>query len=456
LASSWSSNATNTVYTFHLNPKAKFSDGTPVTSKDVEFTWLRLKNIQGSAAYLMLLVKSIATPDPQTVVVTLSQPSSEFLNETNASYTGIINSTVAIAHGATDAPNAATKDTAEKWFLANSAGSGPYMLQSYTPGAEVDFVKNPNYWGTPPAISRVILKQVGNAVTQGQQLESGAADIAMQIDPITAKTLQGKSGVTIKEIPSFNFLWLGLSPGTTANTEVPLDAKIRQAIRLSIDYQGLINTLLGGAGNPQAAPIPNGFTGSAGLPVTKPDLTAAKQLLAQDGHPSGVKITAIYPALNVYGVDFNTAMQLVQANLARVKIQLKLQPVTFSVLLDDTAKGVLPFTMVYFAPDYQGTAQYLNFFGLVPGSNWSTYAAGPPGKKPVINSAEATTFQQALAAKDPAQREGLYHQLGMYMISDNVVVPLLSPDLVLAYRSDVQGVSYSACCNLEIWNLSRQ
>jgi peptide/nickel transport system substrate-binding protein len=456
LASSWSSNADNTVYTFHLNPAAKFSDGTPVTSKDVKFSWLRLKYVNGSAAYLMLLVKSIATPDPQTVVVSLSQPSSEFLNETNASYTGIVNSTVAIANGATDAANASTKDTAEKWFLAHSAGSGPYMLQSYTPGAEVDFTKNPNYWGTPPAITRVILKQVGNAVTQGQLLQSGAADIAMQIDPITSKTLQGQSGITVNKIPSFNFLWLGLSPGTTANTEVPLDAKIRQAIRLSIDYQGLVNVLLGGAGTLQGAPIPNGFAGSAGLPLTTPDLTQAKQLLAQDGHPNGVKITAIFPSLNVYGVDFSTAMQLVQSDLAKVGIHLTLHPVTFSVLLDDQTKGVLPFTMVYFAPDYFGSAQYLNFFGLVPGSNWSVYAGGKPTNKPIVNQAEGATFQQALAAKDQAQRESLYHQLGLDMISDNVVIPLLSPDLVLAYRSSVQGVTYSACCNLEIWNLSRK
>jgi peptide/nickel transport system substrate-binding protein len=456
LATSWSNNADNTVYTFHLDPKAKFSDGSPVQAKDVQFSWLRLKNVQGSGSYLMQSIKSIDTPDPETVVATLSQSSSEFLNETNASYTGIMNSTVAMAHGAQDGADAATKDTAEKWFLANSAGSGPYILQSYKAGAEVDFVRNPKYWGTPPAIDRVIMKQTSNAVTQGQMLQSAAADVAMEIDPITAKTLQGKSGVTIKEIPSFNYLWLGLSPGTKPNTDVPLDDKIRQAIRYAIDYQGMITTLMGGAGQLQASPIPNGFLGSAGLPLPKQDLAKAKQLLSDDGHPDGFKVTAIYPALNVYGVDFNTAMQLVQADLARVKIKVTLQPVTFTVLLDDQSKGILPFTMVYFAPDYVGTAQYLNFFGLVPGSNWSTYAAGDPKAKPIINQAEADTFNKALAATDAKARESLYNQLGQDMIADNVNFPLFSPDLVLAYRSDLQGVFYSACCNLEIWKLSRK
>jgi peptide/nickel transport system substrate-binding protein len=113
-------------------------------------------------------------------------------------------------------------------------------------------------------------------------------------------------------------------------------------------------------------------------------------------------------------------------------------------------------TMAYFAPDYVGTAQYLNFFGLVTGSNWSTYAAGDPKAKPVVNQSETSTFNQALAATDPAARESLYNQLGQDMINDNVNFPLFSPDLVLAYRSDLQGVFYSACCNLEIWKLSRK
>jgi peptide/nickel transport system substrate-binding protein len=157
----------------------------------------------------------------------------------------------------------------------------------------------------------------------------------------------------------------------------------------------------------------------------------------------------------VYGVDFTTAAQLVQADLSQAGIKVTLHPVTFSELINDSTKGIYPMSMVYFAPDYRGSAQYLNFFGLVPGSAWSVYAAGPPSNKPVINPSESATFTQAQAATTVSDRENLYHTLALDMIQDNVVVPLLSPDLVLAYRSDVQGVFYSACCNLELWRLSR-
>ncbi len=91
------------MYTFHLAPDATFSDGTPVESKDVAFSLLRLKNLKVSFTYLVDDISSIDTTDPKVAVVTLAKPNAEFLNNMNAAYTGIVNSDVAIANGASDA-----------------------------------------------------------------------------------------------------------------------------------------------------------------------------------------------------------------------------------------------------------------------------------------------------------------------------------------------------------------
>src|SRR6266542_366805 len=107
LAQSWSASAHDTAWTFKLNPAAKF----------------------------------------------------EFPNAVTASYTGIINEKVAKAQGASDATNAAKTDKADKWFQSHSAGSGPYELQSFTSGSQVTMVANPNYWGTPAPITRIVVKQ---------------------------------------------------------------------------------------------------------------------------------------------------------------------------------------------------------------------------------------------------------------------------------------------------------
>src|SRR6266545_4054925 len=398
LAQSWSASAHDTAWTFKLNPAAKFSDGSPVTSADVKFSLLRLKYLKGNASYLVNTVDKITTPDPHTAVITLHGPNSEFPNAVNASYTGIINEKVAKAQGASDATNAAKTDKADKWFQSHSAGSGPYELQSFTSGSQVTMVANPNYWGTPAPIKRIVVKQADTAAGQAQMLQDGEADIAMQIDPVTAKSLSGVSGITVKTIPSFNFFWIGMSQQIKNLTQAPLSADIRHAIVDAIDYQGLLNTMVSGQGQ---------------------------------------------------------LAQLLQSQLKQANINLTLRPATFSVNINDLSTNKLPMELLYWAPDYYGTAQYFNYFGLIPGSSWSQLSAASPTSSPVVNKAETSFFNQALASEAQTQRDQFFQQAGKQMINDAVTVPLFSPDLVLAYRSNLKGIDYSACCNIKLWQLSR-
>jgi peptide/nickel transport system substrate-binding protein len=204
LATKWESNADQTQFTFHLDPDAVFSDGSPVEAKDVKWSWERLHNIKGGPSFMMDGVKSIEAPDAHTVVVTMEAPNSEFLGILTAPYTGAVNSDVAIANGANANADADKSDTSEAWFMANSAGSGPYMLADYKADDELRFKANPNYNRTKVGVSEVVIKNTKDAVAQAQLLESSGA-IAMQIDPDTAKTVESDS-VAIETVPSYNFV----------------------------------------------------------------------------------------------------------------------------------------------------------------------------------------------------------------------------------------------------------
>lgn len=451
LASSWEVSDDQTQFTFHLNPKAVFSDGSPVESKDVKWSWERLANMKGGPSFMMDGVTSIEAPDAQTVVVTMAAPSSEFLGVLTAPYTGVINSDVAAAGGATADAEAATKDTSEAWFLENSAGSGPFVLATYRPDDELRLKRNDAYWGTAPAIGEVVIKQTKDAVAQAQMLESGAADIAMQIDPDTAKTITSDN-VVVTTAPSFNFVYVALSPGAKDN-KVPLSPQIREAVGYALDYQGVIDFTLGGAGKLQPAPIPNGFPGTANLPAPVYDLDKAKALLAEAGVPDGFEIEARYPDVNSYGVDFNLMMQKVQQDLAKVNIKVNLQPLTFSVWREQINGDGIPMTAVFYAPDYYGSAQYVQYFAMMETTAWAR-RAGAATDPSVVNPREAELLKQALASGGEAMEEA-YHQIGLEMIKDRVIFPLVSPDLVLAHLKDVQGVRYSACCNLPLAEISR-
>ncbi|MCL6284184.1 ABC transporter substrate-binding protein [Ruegeria sp. 2012CJ41-6] len=447
LAESWEIADKQTLFTFKLNPAAKFSDGSPVEAKDVKWSFERLSNIKANGAFLVEAIETIETPDEQTVVIKLSSPNSEFVNQLAAGFLGVINSDVAEANGAVADETAADKDTAEAWFLANSAGSGPFVLSRYEPNSELRLARNENYWGDAPGVPEVVFMQVKDAVSQAQMLQSGAADIAMQIDPETAKSLQG-ADVTIETVPSFNFVYVALSPGAKG-LEVDLTQDVREAISYAIDRESLIDFTLGGAGRPIATPIPLGFPGSSGHEIPAYDPEKAKELLAAAGLQDGFRLDSVYPDTNVYGIDFSLMMQKIQQDLKKVNIEVDLSPVPFPTWGEQVGGDHIPLTAVYFAPDFYGSSQYVDYFGLGEGSVWAN-RAGADNNPSVINAAIPDLLARALQAESPDAAEKLWHEAGAHMANDKIIVPMVSPDLILAYRNGVEGVRYSACCNLPL------
>lgn len=452
LATEWTANDDQTQFTFTLAADAVFSDGSPVEAKDVKWTFERLKNIQGDPSFMMAGVSSIETPDEKTVVVNMENPNSEFMGILAAPYVGIINSDVATENGASAGEDAATADQAETWFLANSAGSGPYVLDTYRPDDELRFVRNENYWQDAAPIGEIVIDQVADAVSQAQMLQSGQADIAMQVDPDTASTINSPD-ITIETVPSYNFIYVMFSPGAEGN-QVPLDLEVRQALAYAIDYQGIIDFTVGGEGEMQASPIPNGFPGTEGLPMPEENLDKARELLAAKGLEDGFAIDVTVASMNVYGVDLALLMQKIQQDFARINVTINIQPVASAVWREQIANPGIPFSARFYAPDYYGSAQYVQFFGMIPDSWWERNASGQ-GKVDLVNQKEVDLLQKALASSGE-DMEKAYHEIALEMINDRIIVPVVSPNLVLAYRSEIEGVRYSACCNLPLAEISRK
>lgn len=452
LASEWSVSEDGTTYTFTLDPDATFSDGSPVEAEDVAFSLMRLKNLKAGASFLAEGIESVETPDPQTVVVKLSAPDPEFLGKVSAPYGAIINSDVAEAQGATADEGADQSDTAEPWFLENSAGSGPYVLDSYRPDDELRLTANANYWGEAPAIGTVVMREAQDAVSQMQMLQSGAADIAMQVDPDTAERAEA-AGVTTELVPSYNFIYVALSPGAK-DLDVKLTPQVRDAIAAAIDYEGVLEFTLGGAADLIASPIPTGFPGTAGLPMPEQDVEKARAMLEEAGLGDGFSLVAAYPETNIYGVDLTTMMQKVQQDLSKVGVRLELEPVTFAVWRDRVGGDHIPMTAVYFAPDYYGSGQYAGYFGMVEGSPWYNRAGGAEVEG--LANPQMAELMEKVRTASPDEAAGLYNQMAREMIEDKIIIPLINPKLVLAYRDDVEGVRYAVCCNLPLEELSRK
>src|SRR5690606_24269260 len=109
----------------------------------------------------------------------------------------ITNADVVRANGGTDAADAAETDTARDYLDQNSAGTGPYLLESWAPQDQTSLVRNPDYWGEPPYFDRVIIVNIPEAATQKAALESGQIDIALDLTPDQIAELEGVDGISI-------------------------------------------------------------------------------------------------------------------------------------------------------------------------------------------------------------------------------------------------------------------
>ena len=110
--------------------------------------------------------------------INLVEPRPSFLAELAHTAFSIANDDVVIAADGTDAEDAATSDGAREYFDQNSAGTGPYILESWISQEETVVVQNPNYWGEQPYFDRVIIVNMPEPATQKIALEAGDIDLA--------------------------------------------------------------------------------------------------------------------------------------------------------------------------------------------------------------------------------------------------------------------------------------
>ncbi|MRR39085.1 ABC transporter substrate-binding protein, partial [bacterium] len=332
-------------YTFTLRKGIKFSSGNPMTAKDVKWSFERAKNIKGNPSFLLEDIQSVEAPDDQTVVIKMSKGDGAFLYKLTSQPFAILDSETVKKNGGVADESAVTADTANEWLTSHSAGSGPFMIESYKPNDEVVLVKNPNYWGKPAAVDKVILKTMKDSNTQMLTLAKGDIDVAASLNYDQIKQLQGKPNVEIKnyETLSMMFVLTNLDPaigGPLANVDV------QNAIRYALDYKG-IHTLVGeGTITPQSM-IQVGFLGA--LPALDPNFTnldKAKELLAKAGYPDGFSTTMEVVTNSTEGVKWVAMAQKVQEDLSKVGIKAEIKTMDTTVGYERYRGGKMPLTVM--------------------------------------------------------------------------------------------------------------
>jgi peptide/nickel transport system substrate-binding protein len=440
LARSWRVSADAKTITFNLRRDARFSDGTPVTSADVVFSFRRLINLKGSPSFLLAGVR-VSAPNQYTVVLRSSQPNPALLRIVPNPSLGIVNSRVVKANGGTDAVGADKNDKAEPFLLRQSAGSGPYILRSYSNRTQIILEANPRFWGPKPRFQTVVIRNMP-AATQLLNVQRGANEIALDLSAQQASTLRSRSNLRVVTNASPNLFNIDINSDPKISATAA-NKNIQTAIRYALDYPSFVK--LSGPGAVQApGMIPTTFIGH--LPPSariKRNLTRARAAVARSGIQDP-KITMTYPSeLTVNGISFATLAQRTKANLADVGIEVTLVGKPVNAFLETYAAGKHEMSQSYWAPDYPDPNDYLVF---TPGGlaakrvNWDAADDRPL----------AALAARAQRTVNDTRRAALFRQIGRIMNQRAPFFPLFQPAQAIVSSSNLTNATLGVIWPLDV------
>ena len=225
------------VITMKLRDDIKWSDNEPVTADDFIFTWEMAVSPKNAVAstYPYDLIKSVTAPDPQTVVVTFTDPFAPWLATL---WHGIL--PAHILRPVFDAEG--TIDNAD-WLKNPTVGCGPYVFAEWESGSYARFVRNENYWGTPPIIDEIFIRFVPDDASQVAALKAGDADLGTFISYSDVPALKS-AGLKIEVEPNGYNEWMFFLVNDKKGHPALMDANVRKAIAMSIDREAINRDLM--------------------------------------------------------------------------------------------------------------------------------------------------------------------------------------------------------------------
>jgi len=354
-------------------------------------------------------------------------------------------------HGGSDAADSDATDTSRDWINeGNAVGTGPFKLSAWDIEGEVILEKNEAYWGDAPQLDRIIWRNIADVSSQLQAVQGGEADIAYALDPDATASVTSDVNLQLLTGPTLAHQYLALN--TVEAKGGPLAKKeLRQAIGYAIDYEGIINNLLAGAGLKPATVAPEPLLGTEavrGIGYTQ-DLPKAQELFGASGLDTA-ELTLTYNAgdQGEGGVDLETLAAKLQSDIQQIDgVTVTLEPMDGATRLEEYRAGNLQFTISGWTPDFPDIHSYAEPFGRT-----DTAAAKRVGySNPQVDE----WLDQGIAEADPTAREALYVNVLTALIEDAPFLVLYQPTDQKAATKAVQGVQTHSIYMLQLRNASK-
>jgi peptide/nickel transport system substrate-binding protein/oligopeptide transport system substrate-binding protein len=465
LASSYKVSTDGMTWTFTLKDNLKFSDGNPITSADVVYSYDRALQPATKSPYAyayMYLIKdsdqlhagkiktligdSLLAPDPKTVVIKTNKKAGYFLDTLTYQTSFIIEKSFVQKYGNNFVDH-----------LSEGGCSGPWIVSKFQRGTVIEFTPNQYYYGAKPQLKKVVRPFYKESDTtwrayQANQLDRGAVPTA---------NIQDAKALPNNQFHSTPILANGYF---SMNYMVkPFDnIKIRQAFALAINKDIIAQNIYKGtviASNhivPQGMPGYNAdLLGPAGVKSTAGDPTLAKKLfqegLKEDGYASAAALPPITIEVSTVGQadlrnEYAAEQQMWKTVLG---INVKFNDVDFNKLSDDTTntvgnKGLMAWSLGWIA-DYPDPQDWTTLqFGQGAGNNSSNY-----GQNQSSDATKQQQIQQLMAQADantanPTERIQQYEQTEQQLVDDVAWIPSYQQTITFVEKPCVAGPTSNA------------
>ncbi|MFJ6214521.1 ABC transporter substrate-binding protein [Streptomyces sp. NPDC092296] len=303
LATGYTVSPDGLTYTFKLRSGVTFHSGKALTSADVKYSIEKITGETSQAARKSSfdMVKSIETPDADTVKVTLSAKSISFVY--NLSYVWIV-------------------DSEAKDLKTSEDGTGPYKLDKWTRGSALSLVRYDGYWGTPATNQKVVFKYFKDATALNNALLTNAVDVVTsEQSPDALDQFKNNRNYKVNDGHSTTKLLLAFNDRVK-----PFDnALVRKAVTSAIDNKKLLQSVWGDYGTLIGSMTPPTDPWYEDLTKVNPyDVALAKKQLAEAGYAKGFSFTLETPNYDPHP----TAASFIKSELAKVGITVNIHVIT--------------------------------------------------------------------------------------------------------------------------------
>ncbi len=410
LAKSWEVSEDGSAITFKLNTGVKFHNGDILTSADVKYTFERFaKDSTSRSIFDWTTLKSVETPDAETAILVFNGPFAPALSQ--VAFTYIVDKKVC-------------EELGDKAW-EKPVGSGPWKFESWTPGQEIVFTRNDDYWNwgsNKSNVDKVVIKIISDASTSLAAIQTGLVDVVEPLNVDQVKQLESYKNVKIEDTLNsgsvyFYFRTVGIFK----------DKNVRKAFSLAIDRKSIVETIVGG-GKATAWPIDSVSMGYKDIePEYDPDQAA--DLLKNSSYKGEefkiIAVTGQVPRIT-------EVLQAVSSMLNQVGFKSSVEFLDYAAFSDRRIAGNYD---VYFASARTSAGDN--------GSTLITRWLNDQFKSGYVNEEINALIKQQAVEMDIEARNKLFQQI--FQLAYDEVAPCTNAyqlNTISAYKDNISGIVF--------------